>query len=171
MFGINLQVIRISTRILLPKYWEGHPLRKEYHARAPNLPGWNTLPQQYEQENPRFVPRRWGMKRFRAWMKTLCFEHRSQLSLSSRCFPTLCFSSMAKKSVIVSRYWLSPPRRWKMAERQTWHSFIPYTDHIDYLGGVMNELPYIMSVEKLRDYHSAARQTIRVMMSSFPYYQ
>ena len=55
-----------------------------------------------------------------------------------------------------------------MAERQTWHSFIPYTDRIDYLGGVMNELPYIMAVEKLAGIITPERANIiRIMMSEF----
>ncbi|MBL0229791.1 MAG: NADH-quinone oxidoreductase subunit C/D [Moraxellaceae bacterium] len=170
LFGIEFDGHPLLVRIMLPRTWTGHPLRKDYPARATEFDPFmlDAAKQDAEQEALRFNPEEWGMKRGTQdedfMFLNLGPNHPSAhgafrivLQLDGEeiidCVPDIGYHHRGAE---------------KMAERQSWHSFIPYTDRIDYLGGVMNNLPYVLAVEKLAGITVPARvQTIRVMMAEF----
>ena len=172
LLGIVFEGHPNLRRIMLPPAWpEGsHPLRKEHGARATEFDPYqlNNLRQDMEQEALRFKPEDWGMKRgtddHDFMFLNLGPNHPSAhgafrlvLQLDGEeivdCVPDIGYHHRGAE---------------KMAERQSWHSFIPYTDRIDYLGGVMNNLPYVMALEKLAGIEVSDRvKTVRVMLCEF----
>jgi NADH-quinone oxidoreductase subunit C/D len=157
LFGIRFEGHPHLERILLPRYWEGHPGRKEYAARATEFDPYQltALRQDQEQAALEFKPEDWGMKRPNHPSAHGAFRIVLQLDGEEivDAVPDIGYHHRGAE---------------KMAERQSWHSFIPYTDRIDYLGGVMNNLPYVLAVEKLAGIEVPDRvKTIRVMMAEF----
>lgn len=167
MFGIVFENHPHLIRILMPKTWTGHPLRKDHPARATEM-GPFHLPeekQEAEQEALRFRPEEWGMKR------THDDEDFVFLNVGPQHPGThgvLRIVLQLDGEVIVDavpEIGFHHRGAEKMGERQSWHTYIPYTDRVDYLGGVMNNLAYLNSVEQLAGIEVPPRaQVIRVMM-------
>lgn len=168
MFGIVFENHPFLERLLMPRSWVGHPLRKDHPARATEM-GPFQLPEEKveeEQERLRFHPEEWGLKRQSEDTDFIFLnvgpQHpgthgvlRIVLQLDGEVIvdavPEIGFHHRGAE---------------KMGERQSWHSYIPYTDRIDYLGGVLNNLAYLVAVEKLAGIEVPPRaQVIRVMMS------
>ena len=170
MFGIAFEGHPHLARLLMPPTWTGHPLRKDHPARATEM-GPFTLSEEKEdreEEALRFRPERWGMKRQTATSDFMFLNLGPQ---HPGTHGVLRIVLQLDGEVIVDAV---PDIGYhhrgaeKMGERQSWHSYIPYTDRIDYLGGVMNNLPYVLAVEKLAGIDVPDRvKTIRVMMAEF----
>jgi NADH-quinone oxidoreductase subunit C/D len=170
MFGIKVEEHPNLRRILMPSWWKGHPLRKEHPARATEM---DTFAIAREDETERddelqFDPEEWGMKRHGEDTDFMFLnigpQHPGTHGLL-RIILQIDDEEIVDAAVDIGYHHRGAE---KMAERQTWHTFIPYTDRIDYLGGVMNNLSYLMALEKLADIKVPDRaQVIRVMMSEF----
>ncbi|PLK59400.1 NADH-quinone oxidoreductase subunit C/D [Candidatus Palibaumannia cicadellinicola] len=168
MFGIIFQGHPHLTRIIMPPSWVGHPLRKDYPARATEFDPFVLTKQkeELEMESLTFKPEEWGMKRSNNtedfMFLNLGPNHPSAhgafriiLQLDGEeivdCVPDIGYHHRGAE---------------KMSERQSWHSYIPYTDRIEYLGGCVNEMPYVLAVEKLAGIVVPDRvKVIRVMLS------
>ncbi len=168
LFGITFNGHPHLTRILMPLTWNGHPLRKDHPARATEMGPFQLSDEKEEKEQAalEFRPEDWGMRREAAssdfMFLNLGPQHPGTHGLIR--FILQLDGEEIRDSVIDIGYHHRGAE--KMAERQSWHTFIPYTDRIDYFGGVMNNLVYCLAVEKLAGIEAPDRaKTIRVMMS------
>ena len=170
MFGLGFEGHPNLYRILTPALWEGHPLRKEHPARATEMEPYRMTDEilAAQQESLQFKPEAWGMSRDAKHTDFMFLNlgpnhpsvhgvFRIALQLDGEvvvdAVPDIGYHHRGAE---------------KMGERQSWHTYIPYTDRVDYLGGVMNNLPYVMAVERMMGIRVPERaQVIRVMLAEF----
>ena len=168
MFGIKFNDHPNLYRILLPPTWKGHALRKDHPARATEMEPFSMDEAKLieEQEALRFRPEEWGMQSSKDGTEYMFLNlgpnhpsvhgvFRIALQLDGEvvvdAVPDIGYHHRGAE---------------KMGERQSWPSYMPYTDRIDYLGGVMNNLPYCLSVERMAGIEVPDRaKVIRVMLS------
>ncbi|WP_143785923.1 NADH-quinone oxidoreductase subunit C/D [Ohtaekwangia koreensis] len=167
MFGIRFEGHPHLRRILMPETWQGNPLRKEHPARATEMGPFRLFDEKQDREQAalQFRPEDWGLETQSEDSDFMFLnigpQHpgthgvlRIVLQLDGEdivdAVPDIGFHHRGAE---------------KMAERQSWHTYIPYTDRVDYLGGVNNNLAYLLAVEKLAGIEIPERaNVIRVMM-------
>jgi len=163
MFGIEVTDHPNLTRILMPEYWQGYPLRKDHPNRATSMPPYALPEERYRRI----------MESYRAEDYTEMGENEGEMVLNIG--PThpgthgllRLIVHLDGEEIRDVRPDIGYHHRGaeKIAERQTYHAYIPYTDRVDYLTGVSHELPYVLAVERLAGVHVPARaRAIRVML-------
>lgn len=170
MFGIRFNGHPHLKRILMPQSWDGHPLRKEHPARATEMGPFRLYDEKQDREQSllQFNPEEWGLQR-QSEDSDFMFLNIGPQHPGTHGVLRIILQLDGEDIVdAVPEIGFHHRGAEKMAERQSWHTYIPYTDRIDYLGGVNNNLAYLLAVEELAGIKVPPRaQVIRVMMCEF----
>ena len=164
LFGLRFAGHPDLRRILLPPQWRGHPLRKEEAIRATERP-------------PIVIDREHLQERLGEYQRSpdgqaLDDGETMVLNVGPHHPGThgiLRYILRLRGEEIVA---VDPDIGYhhrgveKIAEGHSYHNFIPYTDRVDYLGGVLGEWPYLRAIEKLAAIHVPERaEGIRTLLA------
>jgi NADH-quinone oxidoreductase subunit C/D len=167
MFGIRFEGHPHLKRILMPLTWKGHPLRKEHPARATELGPFQLWAEKEDQEQEalQFKPEEWGLQRHSDDADYMFLNIGPQHPGTHGVLRIVLQLDGEDIVDAVPEIGFHHRGAEKMGERQSWHTYIPYTDRVDYLGGVMNNLAYLLAVETLAGIEVPDRvKVIRVML-------
>ena len=167
MFGVHFDGHPHLTRILLPPTWKGHPLRKDHPVRATEMGPYeldNEI-EDREQAALQFDPESWGLQRRHDSTDFMFLNLGPNHPSSHGVFRVVLQLDGEEIVDAIPDIGYHHRAAEKMGERQSWHTYIPYTDRVDYLGGVMNNLPYVMALEQLAGIEVPERvKVVRIML-------
>ncbi len=165
MFGIRFDGHPNLHRLLMPEWWEGHPLRKDYPGRATEM-----APYTFEDARKRqpmdgmqlSTLDNKGPTGDREFFLNIGPHHVSTHGLL-RCIAGLEGEQIKSLDLEIGYHHRATE---KLGERQSWHQYIPYTDRNDYLAGSSLEFSYATAVETLADIKVPERaQAMRVLLA------